>query len=195
MKRKFQAFLLVVSLVCFLRGNLFADNPEVIATVGRFAITKQDLLDSYEYGPGFVKRLPNPLRKHLEFMIDERLLALEAERLNYDTTQFVRERVAALEEDLTVDELYADKILSQAKVSDKKIVIHAIELSDAGPIFQGLETQALGAAVFDGFRQPFLFLNAIGADLHDAAGAVGHEDESLAVLLVFHHVERLVPIA
>ena len=121
LKKKSQAFLLAVSLVCFLRGNLLADNPEVLATVGRFVITKQDLLDSYEFGPAFVKRLPNPLQKHLEFMIDERLLALEAERLNHDTTQFVRERVAALEEDLTVDELYTDKILSQVKVSDKEI--------------------------------------------------------------------------
>ncbi|MEK7249686.1 MAG: hypothetical protein AAB209_04605, partial [Bacteroidota bacterium] len=74
-----------------------AGGDGTIATVGRFSITKQDLLDSYEFGPAFVKRLQNPLRKHLGFMIDERLLALEAGQLKYDTTNFVRERVAALE--------------------------------------------------------------------------------------------------
>ncbi len=109
-------------VLCFFFGErTFAFNDSVIATVGRFSITKQDLLDSYEFGPAFVKRLPNPLRKHLDFMIDERLLALEAEQLKYDTTEFVRERVSALEEDLTVDELYKDEVLSHVKVSEKEI--------------------------------------------------------------------------
>ncbi len=103
--------------------NSFAGGDGIVATVGRFSITKQDLLDSYEFGPAFVKRLLNPLRKHLDYMIDERLLALEAEELKYDTTEFVRERVSALEEDLTVDELYKDEILSKVKLSGKEIEV------------------------------------------------------------------------
>ena len=111
-----------VCVLYILCGEAFlAAGEEVVATVGRFSITKQDLLDSYEFGPAFVKRLPNPLRKHLDYMIDERLLALEAEQLKYDTTEFVRERVSALEEDLIVDELYKDEVLSQVKVSEKEI--------------------------------------------------------------------------
>ncbi len=98
-----------------------AGGEEIVATVGHFVITSQDLLDSYEFGPAFVKRLPDPLRKHLDFMIDERLLALEAEELKFDTTEFVRERVSALEEDLTVDELYKDEVLSKVTLSEKEI--------------------------------------------------------------------------
>ncbi len=113
------SFLCILSVLCGEKSLAGGDGN--IATVGRFSITKQDLLDSYEFGPAFVKRLPNPLQKHLEFMIDERLLALEAEQLNYDTTQFVRERVAALEEDLTVDELYKDEVLSKVKLSEREI--------------------------------------------------------------------------
>ena len=120
-KMKRYSFIVIVSLSICCEGKLLAGNEEVIAAVGRVTITKQDLLDSYEFGPAFVKRLRNPLRKHLEFMIDERLLALEAERLRYDTTQFVRERVAALEEDLTVDELYKDDVLSHVKLSEKEV--------------------------------------------------------------------------
>lgn len=101
--------------------NSFAGGEDTVASVGRFFITKQDLLDSYEFGPAFVKRLNNPLRRHLDFMIDERLLALHAEGLKYDTTQFVRERVSALEEDLAVDELYKDEVLSKVTLSDKEI--------------------------------------------------------------------------
>ena len=110
-----------LAIWCFLLPTPQAQDHAVVATVGRFAITGQDLIDSYEFGPAFVRRYPNPLRKHLEYMIYERLLALEAEQLGYDTTAFVRERVTALEEDLTVDELYKDDVLSRIKLTDREI--------------------------------------------------------------------------
>lgn len=90
----------------------------IIATVGRFDISGKELLDSYELGPAFVKRAPHSLRKHLEYMIDERLLALEAEGSHSDTMRFVRERIAAIQEDLAVDELYKNEILSKMKLTD-----------------------------------------------------------------------------
>ena len=52
----------------------------VVARVGRFVITAQELLDSYEFGPAFVRRSSDPLRTHLQYMIYERLLATEAEK-------------------------------------------------------------------------------------------------------------------
>jgi hypothetical protein len=115
-----------MSSLLFVVALLFGRAPDsldtaVVATVGRFTITGRDLLDSYEFGPAFVKRARDPLRKHLEYMIDERLIALEAERLRYDTTAFVRERVAALEEDLAVDQLYHDKILSNVTLSEEEV--------------------------------------------------------------------------
>lgn len=103
-----------------LCDNSLAPAQEVVATVGRFSITTKDLLDSYEFGPAFVKRQAHPLRKHLEFMIDDRLLALEAERLKYDTTAFVRNRVSSPEEDLTVDQFYQHEVLSNVKLRGKK---------------------------------------------------------------------------
>ena len=45
-------------------------------------------------------------------MIYERLLATEADKQRLDTTLFVRERLSALEEDVAVDELYKEEILS-----------------------------------------------------------------------------------
>ena len=103
----------------FSSGTSF--DTSLVAQVGRFAITSKDLLDSYEFGPAFVKLGPKPLRRQLEFMIYERLVALEAERLGYDTSSFVRERVSALEEDLAVDELYRKDILSKVTLSPQEI--------------------------------------------------------------------------
>ncbi len=111
-------FLLIALLVGVSDGT--ADTT-VVARVGRFVITADELMTSYEFGPAFVKRLPDPLRRHLAFMIDERLLALDAERLGYDTTPFVRDRQAALTEDLAVEELYREEILSRVHPSDEQI--------------------------------------------------------------------------
>jgi len=111
----------LLSLFCWVLPVQPSPEGAVVATVGRFVITERDLLDSYEFGPSFVRRYPNPLRKHLDYMVYERLLALEAERRGFDTTAFVRQRVSALEEDLTVDQLYADEILANIHLTEKEI--------------------------------------------------------------------------
>lgn len=92
-----------------------------VASIGKYSITVRDLMESYEFGPAFVKQHKNPLRSHLEFMIYERLLALDAETMQFDTTKFVKERVAGLEEDLTVDELYKKEILSKSSLTTNEI--------------------------------------------------------------------------
>ena len=112
-----RAFLF--SLLCQVTtGSL---DSTIVATVGRFAITGRDLLDSYEFGPAFVRLKPQPLRAHLEYMIYERLIALEAEHLKEDTSLFVGERLSALQEDLAVDELYKDEVLSKVSATPDEI--------------------------------------------------------------------------
>ena len=101
-------------------------DTSVVARVGGIAITADELLTSYEFGPAFVKRSPDRLRRHLEYMINERLLALEALRLGFDTTSFVSERREALAEDLAVEQLYRDVILSRVHLSDDQIALDAV---------------------------------------------------------------------
>jgi len=96
-------------------------DTSVIATVGPWRITVRDLLESYEFGPAFVKRHPQPLRTHLDFMISERLLAAWAREQRSDTTAFVRERLAGLEEDAAVDQLYRDDVLSNVVLTQSEI--------------------------------------------------------------------------
>ncbi|MBM2840789.1 MAG: hypothetical protein HW412_1317 [Bacteroidetes bacterium] len=119
MAKKALSWSLVWMLSAAHAGNV--SDTVIIASVGRFTITARDLLDSYEFGPAFVKRSANPLRSHLSYMVYERVLALEAERLRYDTTEFVHDRVVALDEDLTVDELYKDRILARVHLTPAEI--------------------------------------------------------------------------
>ncbi len=112
---------LLFAILLFGRPVASDSDTTVAATVAGSVITAQELLDSYETGPAFVRRYENPLRKHLEFMINERLLAKLADSLGYVRSEFVTERFTALQEDLAADELYKTEILSRAKLSERDI--------------------------------------------------------------------------
>ncbi len=110
---------LVITLMMLLHPAL--TDTAVIARVGTMTICVGDLRNSYEFGPAFVRRAEDPLRAHLDYMIRERLIALDAKEEGADTTAFVRERSAALEEDLAVDQLYEQEIRSQVHVAEEEI--------------------------------------------------------------------------
>lgn len=112
--------LFVIAVLCFGCFETHADSP-VVASVGTYTITADDLLTSYEFGPAFVKRGKDPLRRHLNYMVYERLLALAAVHNGLNASEFVQERVQALEEDGAVEQLYRDDILSQIRISESQI--------------------------------------------------------------------------
>ncbi len=112
--------LFFIAAVCF--GILEAKNDSlIVATVGSYQISADDLLTSFEFGPAFVKHRRDPLREHLKYMIYERLLALEAKQNGLNTAEFVKERIKGLEEDGAVEQLYKQDILSQVKLSEEQI--------------------------------------------------------------------------
>jgi hypothetical protein len=83
------------------------------------AITKREFLLSSLFGPAFVKRHPDTRRRTLEFMINEKLLALGASGSAGDPR--VVANLAALEGDLATEELYRDDILSTVHVTEREI--------------------------------------------------------------------------
>ena len=109
------------AIIMFVWPGSSAGDSSVVATVAGLVITQRDLLDSFEAGPAFVRRQENPLRKHLEYMINERLLTKLADSLGYSQSDFVKERLSALEEDLAVDELYKAEILSRVRLKERDV--------------------------------------------------------------------------
>lgn len=93
----------------------------VVAQVGQLEITAKEFLLSYEYGPAFVKRMPKSRERFLQFMIYEKLLALDGYTRGVDTTPLVSQTVADIEGDLATEELYKRDVLSKVVVSDTEI--------------------------------------------------------------------------
>jgi hypothetical protein len=89
----------------------------VVATVGDAAITAQEFLLSYEFGPAFAKRQKDSRKRYLEFMVNEKLLALDGRARGLGRTESARRALQDLEGDMATEELYKDDVLSRVRVS------------------------------------------------------------------------------
>jgi hypothetical protein len=92
-----------------------------IADVGPVSISGIEFKLSYEFGPAFVKRVRDSKLRCLNFMVNEKLLALDAERIGLDKWPDVQRQVAEIEADLATEELYKKDVLKRVRVSDKRI--------------------------------------------------------------------------
>jgi hypothetical protein len=93
----------------------------IVANVGNVKITAQEFLMNYEFGPAFTKRQHNSKLRHLNFMINEKLFALEGYARGLQKTQHTREALAEIEGDLATEELYMQDVASHITVSDEEI--------------------------------------------------------------------------
>ncbi len=123
-----------VAVICLSGGMVLAqndrphysiENPKynslTVASVGNHIITAQEFLLNYEFGPAFPKREKDSKKQYLNFMIYEKLLALDGYRRKIDTTEDARLSLSEMEGDLATEELYKRDILTKVKVSENAI--------------------------------------------------------------------------
>ena len=121
-------------LFCICSGMLWAhddrakyslENPKynsiIVASVGSHTITAQEFLLNYEFGPAFPKREQNSKREYLNYMIYEKLIALDGYRQGVDKTNDAKLSLAEMEGDLATEELYKRDVLSKVKISEESI--------------------------------------------------------------------------
>jgi len=96
-------------------------DSEVVANVGNIKITNEEFRLNYEFGHVFTKKINNSKEKHLNYMINEKLFALEAESIGLDTSRQVINYLNTINSDLATEELYIDEILSKVEIMDNEI--------------------------------------------------------------------------
>ena len=97
----------------------------IVARVGPVAITAQEFFDSYAFGPAFVKRQADARRRHLDYMISEKILALGERAKGNAQDPRVAAGVDAVEGDLATEELYREDVLSGVHVSGEEVAVAA----------------------------------------------------------------------
>ncbi len=98
----------------------FSDSP-VVARVGDEVITAKQFREDYETGFGHLKVGKDRKSTYLNFMINERLLALEGYRQKLDDSPRVKESEKQLMNELLLEALIEKDIKSKIKVSPEEI--------------------------------------------------------------------------
>lgn len=106
----------------FFEGNENSKiKNEVVAQVGSVKITAEEFVYSYEYGPAFPKREKNSKVIHLNYMINEKLLALDGYEKDIMKKEAAEEIYNDIESDLTTEEMFSKEIVPKIKISDAEI--------------------------------------------------------------------------
>jgi hypothetical protein len=98
-----------------------SSDASVLASVGGHPITVQEFRESYEYGPSFVKRSDDPKATHLQYLIDERLIALDGYAHGVDTVASVRRMLREIEDDAAVTEWYRRELAPLVHVDTSRV--------------------------------------------------------------------------
>lgn len=127
------ALVALPAAICPAQGRIEPERPHpagienprydsiIVADVGNRSITAQEFLFSYEFGPAFTRRESDARHRYLNFMIYEKLLALEGYERRLDTTGLARRELAEIEGDLSTEELYKDDVRSKVRVTPDEI--------------------------------------------------------------------------
>ncbi len=106
----------------FFEGNVNSKNKnEIVAQVGALKITAEEFIYSYEFGPAFPKREKNSKLVHLNYMINEKLLALDGYEKDIMKKEAAEEIYKDIESDLTTEEMFSKEIEPKIKISDTEI--------------------------------------------------------------------------
>ena len=114
-------FLLTVLLLALAGCNSAENNDVILARIDDEIITAEEFQLNYEFGHGHLRRGEDPRRAYLNFMIFERVLALEAEKINLDTSQAVIHAMHTLREELLIERVFEEKALSNVVVTEEEI--------------------------------------------------------------------------
>ncbi len=129
-KNKYSFLLLIIYLGTSypIQDSLKSQGPsndlkfeEIIASVGPINITAEEFSNSYEFGPAFVKRKSDSKIRHLNYMINEKLLALDGYSRNIDGNDEVVSIIKDFENDLTTEEMFKEDILKNVELSEEEI--------------------------------------------------------------------------
>jgi hypothetical protein len=129
MKFSFLLFIIIQSIIGSVKGQtLFNEfnkniinNNEIVASIDKINITAEEFFYNYEFGPSFTRRQKDSKEVHLNFMINEKLLALEGIKNGLLENQETKSIYNDITADLATEELFKDEILSKVKISDDEI--------------------------------------------------------------------------
>jgi len=116
-------FIFLFVLVSCTKNNDRAavKEEQILVRVGNDVITVEEFRQNYETGFGHLKTGPDRKRTYLDYMIKERLLALEGYQLGLDKSDRVKTLERRLLNELLIEALLVDEVRSKIKITPEEI--------------------------------------------------------------------------
>jgi hypothetical protein len=117
-------FLAIIIFISDLSAQVLIsefDKNRIVAEVDSLKISAEEFFYSYEYGPAFVKRKPESKERYLNYMINEKLLALDGFSRGLDSAEEAREIITEFISDIATEELFKQDILSKVEIEESEI--------------------------------------------------------------------------
>lgn len=126
-----KTFILILLLLIPTRiqcQDIFFENPEnsvkkndIVAEIGNIKITAEEFIYGYEFGPAFPQRNADSKKKYLNYMINEKLLALDGYEKNIMEKDEAKEAYNYIKSDLATEEMFNKEIVPEVKINDAEI--------------------------------------------------------------------------
>lgn len=111
-----------VALVCLAGCGSTRDEQSVeLARAGDAIVTAEEFRINYEFGYGHLRRATLPKEAILRYMLAEKVMAVEARNLRLDTLSSIRANRRAMEEELTIERVFTERVLKQLEVTEAEI--------------------------------------------------------------------------
>jgi len=117
-RRSFLFLLVIASLFAFCTK---VPKKEIIAKVGNDVITVDEFRYSYEFSFSPTRTGPNPRKTYLDYMIKEKLLALEGYQKGYQKSSFVKRRISQRRYLDVLESYYQEHVHNKVKISEDEI--------------------------------------------------------------------------
>ena len=97
------------------------NDQDIVASIGPLNISVEEFYNSYEFGPAFVKIKKDSKKRYLNYMINEKLLALDGYSRGIENNDDVESILSDFENDIATEEMFKADILSKVEISDDEI--------------------------------------------------------------------------
>ncbi|MEG8947121.1 peptidylprolyl isomerase [Rosettibacter firmus] len=93
----------------------------IVAKVGNINITIDEFVNCYEFGPSFYKRNKDSKKVFLDYLINEKLLAIDGYNRKLDTLPEIKNIIHEFESDLATEEMFKQEIQKNISYTKEEI--------------------------------------------------------------------------
>jgi hypothetical protein len=128
MLKTFVFLLFLINISDSFSQDLFSETnqnninkEDIVAQVDTINITAEEFYYSYEFGPAFPKMKSNSKETHLNYIINEKLLALDGYNEGIIEQDYAKGIFSDIESDLATEELFREEIFPKVEISEIEI--------------------------------------------------------------------------